>query len=125
MSMDKKTFDHLVSTLSDKISGCKKVCDVKLEDFDNLSITDARDKINSAKVIQSEMDKVLQQELYHIIGMGDLTVCQQSKFIKLVKEYTSYRTPIKTMAMLQVPGKLTTKNSSDYNCEILNIKVKN
>ena len=44
------------------------------------------------------MDQIIQKDLYHIIGMGNLTVSQHNLFIKLIKEYLSFRSDMKTIA---------------------------
>ena len=44
------------------------------------------------------MDAIISTDLYHIIGMGELTVTQTNTFLKLIKEYMSFRLDIKTIA---------------------------
>ena len=48
---------------------------------------------------ESVMDKFVQSDLYHLIGMGNLTAPQMIKLTYLTKDWLKYRSTIKTIAM--------------------------
>lgn len=48
--------------------------------------------------LQSTSDRFLTADLYHLIGMGNLSASQAASLNKLVKELTSYRPLMKSLA---------------------------
>ena len=73
-------------------------------DLDRLTIGQIRDLSGKARTLQSKTDQFLKQDLYHIIGMGNLSASQCATLNKLVKEVTSHRSIIKTVASLALPN---------------------
>lgn len=98
--MEKKLFDIILKSLNDRISVCKtnfSNLNTK-KDIENLSISEAR-RIRDLSTYELEkMTKVAMVEMYHIIGMGNLTMTQLAVFVKKIKEYLSFRPILKTVS---------------------------
>ena len=110
--MDKEVFNKVIENLTGMIQNGKEIAGA----FDNgrdglreLRVKDYNRFCNQARALQGKMDKVFQNELYHLIGMGKLTVSQNATLIKLIKELGGYRTVVKTAASLT---ELTVKTPS-------------
>ena len=77
-------------------------------EFAHLTICQLNDLSESARTLQSETDQFLKQDLYHIIGMGELSAVQSAALNKLVKDITSPRSIIKAVAALpKIPNKMS------------------
>lgn len=121
--MEKKDFDLLLKNLDSLINRCVKLKEdlgnTKLQD---LSVTDYNKTVDRASSLQGEQDKVVTCDLYHIVGMGNLTVTQQATFISKIKEVLETRSLIKFVAgqpKIKV-GKQDAK--SEYVCTLLSGK---
>lgn len=77
--------------------------------FDHLTIGQVKDLTEKARELQSKTDMFLKDELYHIIGMGNLSASQTATLNKLVKDITMHRSVVKAVAGLPT---LPTKISS-------------
>ena len=76
---------------------------------DHLTIGQAKELNVKAKDLLSKTDLFLTAELYHIIGMGNLSASQTATLNKLVKDITVHRSVVKAVAGLPT---LPTKISS-------------
>ena len=76
--------------------------------FDKLTISELKDVLKEARELQSVTDKFLQTDLYHILGMGDLSASQASEIWKIVKDMTMYRSMLKAICgiALDIPEKV-------------------
>ena len=98
--MNKEIFTKLQANLETRITRCG----IYLErlkttaDLRKLTLEQAQQLQKFCKEEEAAMTKLAQLDLYHIIGMGDLTPPQMMKFTYLVKEYLQYRGLIKTIA---------------------------
>lgn len=123
--MDKKDFGIIVHNLDDLITQCKDVR-TKFESISLKTVTvkDYNDILNSAASLQGKQDKVVHNDLYHLIGMGNLTVTQQSTLTKKIKELMETRSFIKFLASQTrlTIGKFT--DSGTYQCSLLGKKLK-
>ena len=99
--MNKETFDKIKETLETRILRCRIY-------FDNVKTTDDLKKltISQAQMLQqfcrqeeAEMTRFVQNDLYHLIGMGELTPPQMMKLTFLTKDWLQYRSTIKALAM--------------------------
>lgn len=91
--------------------------------LDHLTVGQVAELSERAKELQSKTDQFLKQDLYHVIGMGNLSASQMAITTKLVKDITEHRSLMKTLAALPVlPKKLST--SSEYKSKVLNVKLK-
>ena len=77
--------------------------------FDHLTIGQVKDLTEKARDLQSKTDTFLKDELYHIIGMGNLSASQVATLNKLVKDITVHRSVVKAVAGIPT---LPTKISS-------------
>lgn len=142
--MEKEKFEKLINALNIRINKCHEYLDdIKTtEDLKNISIKRA---LEVREFCIQEVDlqtKALMCDLYHIIGMGNLTVIQMNLFLKLIKEYSTFRPdlkalatkleslselpelPAKTKYRLQVLGGITLhRNTRDGDSEVEEIEM--
>jgi len=77
--------------------------------LDHLTIGQVKELTEKARDLQSKTDTFLKDELYHIIGMGNLSASQTATLNKLVKEITTHRSVVKLVASVPtLPTKITT-----------------
>jgi hypothetical protein len=92
--------------------------------FDHLTIGQAKELTVKARDLQSKTDQFLKQDLYHIIGMGNLSASQSAALNKLVKDITAYRTVVKSLAALPtLPNGVA--NTSSYKATTFGLKLEN
>lgn len=98
--MNSANYTAMISALDERINNCSTNFDsIKTtEDIGRLSISEAKRLRDIAKSEVEKMTTFAMVELYHIIGMGNLTATQQSGFLKRTKEYLNYRPVIKSFA---------------------------
>ena len=89
--------------------------------LDHLTIGQAKEMTERARDLQSKTDRFLKQDLYHIIGMGNLSASQSATLNKLVKGITEHRTVIKTLAAL--PTLPNMGKSSTYTATTFGLKL--
>lgn len=125
--MEKSLFKNILSIVNENIDECKKYLDkVKTtEDLKNLTINQLTELRNVCRKQQSRMDSVLKYEIYHLIGMGQLTIIQQTQFLSLIKKWTTYRGDIKTIAsnLNTIDSLPTLPTESTYDCRVLRVKL--
>lgn len=99
--MNKETFERFMTLLKARIDKCELFLGgIKTtDDLKKLTIQEALELQNFCRAEESLQTKIVQCDLYHIIGMGDLTPPQMMKFTYGIKEYLQYRSTIKTIAM--------------------------
>ncbi len=109
--MNKEVFTKIQSRLEARISKCELVLYgiETTEDLKKLTIERAQHLQRFCKEEESVMDKFVQSDLYHLIGMGQLTPPQMMKLTYLTRDWLKYRSTIKTIAMnfdkiSQLPG---------------------
>ena len=98
--MKKEEFDLVISALQERLDNCKKYLGEiqTTEDLKNITIGQALELRDFCVAEVEKMTKIAMVDLYHIIGMGDLSVPQMMKFIFLMKAYLSYRPNIKSIS---------------------------
>ena len=98
--MKKEEFDLVISALQERVDNCEKYLgEIKTtEDLKNITIKQALELKDFCVAEVEKMTKIAMVDLYHIIGMGDLSVPQMMKFIFLMKAYLSYRPNIKSIS---------------------------
>ena len=98
--MKKEEFDLVISALQERLDNCEKYLgEIKTtEDLKNITIGQALELKDFCVAEVEKMTKIAMVDLYHIIGMGDLSVPQMMKFIFLMKAYLSYRPNIKSIS---------------------------
>ena len=98
--MKKEEFDLVIGALQKRLNNCEKYLGkIKTtEDLKNITIGQALELRDFCIEEVEKMTKIAMVDLYHIIGMGDLSVPQMMKFIFLMKAYLSYRPNIKSIS---------------------------
>ena len=98
--MKKEEFDLVISALQERLDNCEKYLgEIKTtEDLKNITIGQALELKDFCVAEVEKMTKIAMVDLYHIIGMGDLSVPQMMKFVFLMKAYLSYRPNIKSIS---------------------------
>lgn len=94
--------------------------------LDHLTIGQAKELTVKARELQSKVDLFLTGELYHIIGMGNLSASQSATLNKLVKGITKHRTVVKALASLPtLPNKVSATSTYKSTNFGLTLKVEN
>ena len=120
--MQKQEFELAMTKLNHLISQCKSQRD-KIDNvcgFENLTVVECNKIITDSKNFKIRMDQVLNAELYHMIGMGNLNAIQLQIFCKGIKELTSYRYLIECLSQMKVTTYADNQNST-YNCRNLGL----
>ena len=98
--MKKEEFDLVISALQERLDNCEKYLGEiqTTEDLKNITIGQALELRDFCVAEVEKMTKIAMVDLYHIIGMGDLSVPQMMKFVFLMKAYLAYRPNIKSIS---------------------------
>ena len=98
--MKKEEFDLVINALQERLDNCEKYLGEiqTTEDLKNITIGQALELRDFCVAEVEKMTKIAMVDLYHIIGMGDLSVPQMMKFIFLMKAYLAYRPNIKSIS---------------------------
>ena len=98
--MKKEEFDLVINALQERVDNCEKyLSNIKTtEDLKNITIGQALELRDFCVAEVEKMTKIVMVDLYHIIGMGDLSVPQMMKFVFLMKAYLAYRPNIKSIS---------------------------
>ena len=94
------------------------------EAFRELSLKQAEITVNRARELQKKQDKFFTTELYHVLGMVDLTPTQELFIIqisKIILETRSYIKAIAGIANFPTIPEIPTK--ADYKCTLLGINL--
>ena len=125
--MKASEFEAIKTSLAKYIKKTMEIVDActvngKIE-FAHLTIGQLNDLSENARTLQSETDQFLKQDLYHIIGMGELSAAQSAILNKLVKDITSPRSIIKAVAALpKIPNKMS-KTVATYKVSIVGLNL--
>ena len=98
--MVKEDFETIKAKLEERLELCHSMLD-KITDKTSIENLTAKELLDMKHFCTSEVDiqtRILMVDLYHIIGMGNLSAIQLSTFAKLIKDYSSYRPDIKAIA---------------------------
>ena len=98
--MKKEEFDLVIGALQERLDNCEKYLGEiqTTEDLKNITIGQALELKDFCVAEVEKMTKIAMVDLYHIIGMGDLSVPQMMKFVFLMKAYLAYRPNIKSIS---------------------------
>ena len=98
--MNKSEFNLIITSLTDRIANCRKHLDriETTDDIKKITIEEAMSLKQFCSYEEPVMTKIAMVDLYHILGMGNLTPAQMSSFVYRMKEYLSYRPRIKAIA---------------------------
>ena len=122
--MNKKDYDLLIKNLDKVIEECKNINDKfsSSEAILKWTIKEYQNNYNKARELQSKTDVILKTDCYHIIGMGNLSVSQSTKFIKKIKTLGELRSKIKVLASVQDVMVPNVPKTAEYKCSLLNDK---
>lgn len=97
--MVEQDFNLIMSSLEDRIDLCREhIGKIRnTADISELKICDAVRMKDFCMVEEPIMTKIAMVDLYHLIGMGDLTPPQMMKFTYKLKEYLNFRPIIKAI----------------------------
>ena len=99
--MKKEVYNSIITSLKVRI----ELCDLYLHNIETtkdllkLSIEEAQKLQKFCREEEALMTKLCTSDLYHLIGMGNLTPPQMMTFSFLIRDYLQYRSLIKTIAM--------------------------
>lgn len=98
--MLKEDYSKIMNCLDERISQCSNRLDkiVDSSSIESLSIAEAKELKKFCVDEVATMTRICMVDLYHIIGMGNLTGVQMTKFISKFKKYVSYRPDIKKIS---------------------------
>ena len=114
--MKKEIFENLESQLNSLIKECAFNIKKSSNEFDSLPLSEIRIKVNNCKELQSKIDRLLQIDLYHFIGMGNFTNIQMSKFMSKIKKISNLKSIVREIAaygersfmnLINIPQKYT------------------
>ena len=126
--MKNSDFQIIVKNLANQINQCESALswyNLCSRDISKMVIEQINLTISSCQKAQGEMDKFVASDLYHLIGMADLSAAQTAKIIKLTKTLLEYRSDIKFFAnqnKIQVPQKKTSNYKLSSGIKLLNEK---
>jgi DNA anti-recombination protein RmuC len=86
-------FNKIIGSISSLINDIRKVNKIseKIDSLISMSKGDYNNYFNHCSNLQSRSDKILKNDLYHIIGMGNLTSAQMSQVLSNIKTLTEIR----------------------------------
>lgn len=98
--MDKQQFDIMMSALKARKITCMAYLDsIKTtDDLGRLTLARAAELKNFCLQEENTMTNIVMVDLYHVIGMGNLTPPQMMQFTYAIQEYLEYRPTIKALA---------------------------
>lgn len=113
--MKQEQFEIIETNLRKRVSQCEEKLDHILctEDLYNITIKEFMDLQSFCKQEQIDMTEILMVDMYHVLGMGKLTMTQRNTFLSLINKYATYRSDIKcicTMKEISDLGKLPAKS---------------
>ncbi len=98
--MDKVQFNIIMSALNARKITCMAYLDGinTTDDLGRLTLAKAADLRNFCIQEEMTMTNIVMVDLYHVIGMGNLTPPQMMQFTYAVQKYLEYRPTIKALA---------------------------
>lgn len=121
--MNKKDFNKITHFYGQIAERCENFTKLVSGDLDDLTIRELKTLLEEGKKLQAASDTILSSELYHLIGMGNLTAPQTSELCKLVKRISQTRSYVKPIASYQFTKLPEVPEKSDYKCKVADIKL--
>lgn len=116
--MKNSEYQIIVRNINDQINKCDVALseyNICLRDFAKMTMESVNETILTCRKLNGSMDKFIKDDLYHIIGMGNLNASQLSHIVKLTKILLKYRTDIKFFSMQSTITVPKRKEFSTYN----------
>lgn len=126
--MKNSDFQIIVKNLANQINQCESALiqyNLCSQDVSKMVVEQINSTISSCREAQGEMDKFVTSDLYHLIGMADLSAAQTAKIIKLTKTLLEYRSDIKFFAYqnkIQVPQRKVSSYKLSSGIKLVNEK---
>ena len=97
--MNKEQFSTMMSALDIRKDLCKKHLGeiTTTADLSKITLAAAADLKNFCIAEEAIMTNIVMVDLYHVIGMGNLSPTQMMKFTYSIQEYLEYRPTIKSI----------------------------
>lgn len=121
--MKKDQFNKLLKSINDLIVECQKTVFTSEDEINNTPYKIVRNRVQHSDILKSKMDKVVQSELYHVVGMSNLTASQMSTFISKIRSLLYYRPFIQYTANIPT-GYTSLSKKKEYKCTVLDIPLK-
>lgn len=101
--MEKQTFEIIENNLKKRISQCEEKMDhiLTTDDLTNITIKEFLELQSFCKQEQIDMTEILMVDLYHVLGMGKLTMTQRNTFLSLIHKYATYRSDMKCICSMK------------------------
>lgn len=101
--MEKAQFEIIENNLRKRIQQCEEKLDhiLTTEDLTNITIKEFMELQSFCKQEQIDMTEILMVDLYHVLGMGKLTLTQRNTFLSLITKYTTYRSDMKCICSMK------------------------
>ena len=99
--MNKETFTRIQAFMEGRIAACHFYLNniENTQDLKALTIEQAQTLQRFCRQEETTMTKFVQNDLYHLVGMGELTPPQMMKLTYLTKDWLQYRSTVKALAM--------------------------
>ena len=123
--MEKAQFNSIIENYTKVAEDAESFINLFNGDFDlnNLTIKAFKQFIDKARSLQKKTDQILHNELYHLIGMGNLTATQTQKLCAIIKRISSSRSYFKPVAGYVLNKLPDVPDKSSYKCEVAGIKL--
>lgn len=123
--MEKNTFEQIIKNYTKVADECEEFINMFGGNFDleELKIKELKVLIEKARSLQGKTDSILHNELYHLIGMGNLTPVQTAQLCAIIKKISgarSYFKPVSTYVLNKLP---MVPDKSDYKCNVAGVKL--
>ena len=123
--MEKETFNKLLSRLESLKNRSSEIYILMMSsDVNQMRVCDVTNLVQKARVLQGELHKIDHDELYHILGMSDLTKEQTTTFIKKFRDLQFYQPFIKALACYEIKSFPPLPKEIEYNCSVLGVRFK-
>ena len=95
--MNKETFQILIENLNKRITDCEENLPTSTAQLEALTLKDARNLKNFVHTELETMDRIVMIDLYHVIGMGNLSPQQMMQFTYAMQGYMKFRPTLKSI----------------------------
>lgn len=107
--MNSEIFATVTNNLDALLICCKDIAAAYRRESDGSAVGENADLQSIgilARNTQAKLDKVFQSEMYHLLGMGQMTPGQTTLFLRKIKDLGAYRPIVKTLATVTAAGGL-------------------
>lgn len=116
--MNTQLFKEITDNLKERINLCEKNF-LGADNLEGLTVKQIRELIAFCRAEQSTMDQIKHNEIYHIIGMGNLSAAQMTTIVSLLNKYLSYSSDVKALASVNSLDQLYLPTDAEYKLTAL------